>query len=57
MSDFFSDAHTKGRPDVVLLTPGNGHDCEVVQRCMEAMQPYSKLVANKGHDNHALRSG
>ena len=39
----------KGRPLVLLLTPGNVHDCKVAQRCIE------KLVADKGYDSKALR--
>ena len=29
----------KGRPFVLLLTPGNVHDCKVAQRCIEALPP------------------
>ena len=32
-------AMRKGRPLVLLLTPGNVHDCKVAQRCIEAMPP------------------
>ena len=38
----------KGRPLVLLLTPGNVHDCKVAQRCIEAMPPAAELVADKG---------
>ena len=45
----------KGRPCVLLLTPGNVHDCKVAQRCIEAMPPSAELVADKGYDSQALR--
>ena len=45
----------KGRPLVLLLTPGNVHDCKVAQRCIEAMPPAAELVADKGYDSKALR--
>jgi len=45
----------KGRPHVLLLTPGNVHDCKVAQRCIEAMPPSAELVADKGYDSQALR--
>jgi transposase len=45
----------KGRPCVLLLTPGNVHDCKVAQRCIEALPPSAKLVADKGYDSQALR--
>ncbi|MEW9613409.1 transposase [Shinella sp. S4-D37] len=46
----------KGRPVVLLLTPGNVHDCKVAQRCIEATPPSSELVADKGYDSQALRA-
>jgi len=45
----------KGRPLVLLLTPGNVHDCKVAQSCIEAMPPSAELVADKGYDSKALR--
>ncbi len=45
----------KGRPLVLLLTPGNVHDCKVAQRYIEAMPPAAELVADKGYDSKALR--
>ena len=45
----------KGRPVVLLLTPGNVHDCKVAQLCIEAMPPSAELVADKGYDSQALR--
>ncbi|WP_445488948.1 IS5 family transposase [Rhodopseudomonas sp. RCAM05734] len=45
----------KGRPCVLLLTPGNVHDCRVAQLCIEAMPPSAELVADKGYDSQALR--
>lgn len=45
----------KGRPVVLMLTPGNVHDCKVAQRCIEALPPSTGLVADKGCDSKALR--
>jgi transposase len=45
----------KGRPCVLLLTPGNLNDCRVAQRCIEAMPASAELVADKGYDSQALR--
>ena len=45
----------KGRPLILLLTPGNVHDCKAAQRCIEAMPPAAELVADKGYDSKALR--
>ena len=45
----------KGRPLVLLLTPGNVHDCKPARRCIEAMPPARELVADKGYDSKALR--
>lgn len=45
----------KGRPCVLLLTPGNVHDCKVAQLCIGAMPPSAELVADKGYDSQALR--
>ena len=45
----------KGRPVVLLLTPGNVHDCKVAQRCTEAMPASAELVADKGYDSQAPR--
>ncbi|WP_422038441.1 IS5 family transposase [Rhizobium sp. PP-CC-3G-465] len=46
---------TKGRPHVLLLTPGNVHDCKVARLCIEALPPAAELVADKGYDSQALR--
>jgi transposase len=45
----------KGRPCVLLLTPGNVHDGKVAQRCIAAMPVSAELVADKGYDSKALR--
>ena len=45
----------KGRPCVLLLTPGNVHDCKVAQTIIAAMPPSAELVADKGYDSRALR--
>jgi transposase len=44
-----------GRPHVLLLTPGNLHDCKVARLCIEALPPTAELVADKGYDSQALR--
>jgi transposase len=45
----------KGRPLVLVLTPGNTHDCKVAQLCIEALPPSAELVADKGYDSRLLR--
>src|SRR3546814_1755418 len=45
----------QGRPCVLLLTPGNVHDCKVAEQCIAAMPPSAELVADKGYDSQALR--
>jgi transposase len=46
----------KGRPLVLMLTPGNVHDCKVAQQCIEALPPSRELVADKGYDSDELRA-
>ncbi|SCX22427.1 Transposase [Agrobacterium sp. DSM 25558] len=46
---------TKGRPYVLLLMPGNVHDCQVARLCIEALPPATELVADKAYDSQALR--
>lgn len=46
----------KGRPHVLLLTPGNTHDAKVVMLAINAVPPSEYLVADKGYDSNALRS-
>ena len=45
----------RGRPHVLLLTPGNVHDCKVAKLSIEALPPSAERVANKGYDSQALR--
>jgi len=45
----------RGRPHVLLLTPGNVHDCKVAKACIAALPPSAELVADKGYDSQALR--
>ena len=45
----------RGRPHVLLLTPGNVHDSKAARLCIEALPPSAKLVAEKGYDSQALR--
>ncbi|MFW2828546.1 IS5 family transposase [Sphingomonas sp. ID0503] len=45
----------KGRPHVLLLTPGNVHDCKVAKTCIAALPPSVELVADKGYDSQELR--
>ena len=37
--------NAKGRPFVLLLTPGNVHDCKFARHCIEAMPPSAGLIA------------
>ncbi len=46
---------SKGRPLVLLLTPGNVHDCKEAKACIEALPPSAELVADKGYDSQELR--
>lgn len=46
----------KGRPLVLLLTPGNVHDMRVAKQCIEAMPPSAELVGDKGYDSNDLRA-
>ncbi|MEO1969744.1 MAG: IS5 family transposase [Sphingomonadaceae bacterium] len=46
----------KGRPHVLLLTPGNTHDAKVARLAINAMPPSGYLAADKGYDSNALRS-
>ena len=45
----------KGRPHVLLPTPGNVHDCKVARARIETMPPSAELVADKGYDSQGLR--
>ena len=46
---------SKGRPVVLLLTPGNVHDMRVAKQCIEAVPASAELVADKGYDSNDLR--
>ena len=46
----------KGRPYVLLLTPGNTHDAKVAMLAFDAVPPSEYLVADKGYDSNALRT-
>ena len=37
----------RGRPCVLLITPGNVHDMKVAKTCIAAMPPSAELVGNK----------
>ena len=45
----------RGRPCVMLLTPGNTSDHKAAVPCLEAMPAPSHLIADKGYDSDALR--
>ena len=45
----------KGRPHVVLLTPGNIHDAKLAMLAINAVPSSQYLVAAKGYDSNALR--
>jgi transposase len=44
-----------GCPLVLMLTPGNVHDCKVAEACLTALPPTAHLVADKGYDSQKLR--
>jgi transposase len=46
----------KGRPCVLMITPGNVHDMKVAKACIAAMPPSAELVGDKGHDSNDLRA-
>jgi transposase len=46
----------RGRPHVLLLTPGNTHDVKVAEAAIGAVPPSDYLVADKGYDSNALRA-
>lgn len=45
----------KGRPHVLLLTPGNTHDAKVAMLAINAVPASDYLVADKGYDSNAIR--
>lgn len=45
----------KGRPCVMMLTPGNVSDHKAAKACIAAMPPSKQLIADKGYDSAALR--
>ena len=45
----------KGRPCVLLITPGNVHDMKVAEQCIAAMPPSAELVGDNGYDSSDLR--
>ena len=46
----------KGRPCVMLLTPGNTNDHKAAVPCLEAIPPPAHLIADKGYDSAAFRN-
>ncbi|MEE4207745.1 MAG: transposase [Parvularcula sp.] len=46
----------KGRPHILLLTPGNTHDARIAMLAINTVPPSKYLVADKGYDSNALRS-
>ena len=46
----------KGRPLVLLITPGNVHDMRVAIQCIAAMPPSRELVGDKGYCSKPLRA-
>ena len=46
----------RGRPLVLLLTPGNVHDMRAAKQCIEAAPRAAELVADKGYDSNDLRA-
>lgn len=45
----------RGRPCVLLLTPGNTSDYKAARICLEAMPASQHVIADKGYDSAALR--
>jgi transposase len=45
----------KGRPHVLMITPGNVHDMRVAKACIAAMPPSVELVGDKGYCSNDLR--
>ena len=45
----------KGRPCVMLLTPGQVSDHKAARDCLAAMPPAKELIADKGYDSKELR--
>ena len=46
----------KGRPRVLLLSPGNAHDVVMAPALVAAAGPISKLIADKAYDTNSLRA-
>jgi transposase len=40
---------------VLILTPGNTHDCVVAQPCVSLIPGVVELIADKGYDTDAFR--
>lgn len=45
----------RGRPLVMVLTPGNTSDHKAARPCLEALPPSKYMIADKGYDSIALR--
>jgi IS5 family transposase len=45
----------RGRPHLLLLTPGNVHDMTVARVCIAAIPRSAYLVADKAYDGNDLR--
>jgi len=45
----------RGRPLVMVLTPGNTSDHKAARACLEALPPSTYMIADKGYDSAALR--
>ena len=45
----------RGRPLVMVLTPGNTSDHKAARPCLEALPPSKYMIADKGYDSTALR--
>ena len=45
----------RGRPRVLVLTPGNTSDHTAARICLEAMPPSRHVIADKGYDSASLR--
>lgn len=46
----------RGRPRVLMITPGNVHDMKVAKACIAVVPPSAELVGDKGYDSNDLRA-
>jgi transposase len=47
---------SRGRPRVLLLSPGNINDMTMAAELIRAAGPFHRLIADRGYDTNAIRS-